>query len=235
MAAVVAAAVRDAEGLAEGGVDAVMVENFCDVPFYPRRVPAVTVAAMTAALAEVRRRVSLPLGVNVLRNDGCSAMAIAATVGAGFIRVNVLVGARVTDQGLINGIAHDLLRLRRQCAADSVRILADVNVKHSAPTAARPLEDEVRDLIHRGGADAVIVSGRGTGQRTDVSELATVKAAAGECPVIVGSGVRAETVRDYHAHADGFIVGTALKHGGDVAAPVDADRVRQFMAALGRG
>src|SRR4051795_9681702 len=104
------AALRDAAALADGGVDGVMIENFGDVPFFPGRVPAYVVAHMTAIAAEVRARVALPLGINVLRNDGLSALAVAHACGAEFIRVNVLCGARVADQGLLQGIAHDLLR-----------------------------------------------------------------------------------------------------------------------------
>src|SRR5438045_3005140 len=140
--------VRDAAALAEGGVHGLMMENFGDVPFYPKRVPAYVVAHMTALAAEVRRaNPRLPLGINVLRNDGRGALAVAQAVGATFIRVNVLCGARVADQGLIQGIAHDLLRERALLHAQNVKIFADVDVKHSAPLAARPLNDEVDDLI----------------------------------------------------------------------------------------
>ena len=89
-----------------------MMENFGDIPFYPGRVPAYVVAQMTAIAAEVLRTVKVPLGINVLRNDGLSALAVAVAVGASFIRVNVLCGARVCDQGVLQGIAHDLLRER---------------------------------------------------------------------------------------------------------------------------
>jgi membrane complex biogenesis BtpA family protein len=106
------AALRDAGALRDGGVHGLMIENFGDVPFYPARVPAYVVAHMTAIAAEVRSRVALPLGINVLRNDGLSALAVAQACGAEFIRVNVLCGARVADQGILQGIAHDLLRER---------------------------------------------------------------------------------------------------------------------------
>src|SRR5213082_1432555 len=86
---------RDAEALATGGVHGLMMENFGDVPFYPGRVPAHIVACMTALAGDVRNKVKLPLGINVLRNDGRSALAVAHAVGASFIRVNVLCGARV--------------------------------------------------------------------------------------------------------------------------------------------
>src|SRR5688572_15960015 len=145
--AITAAVLRDAEALADGGVHGLMLENFGDVPFYPGRVPVHVVARMTTLALEVKRHFpQLPLGVNVLRNDGLSALAVAHAAGADFIRVNVLCGARVADQGIIQGIAHDLLRDRAALGATGVRILADVDVKHSSPLgAARGIADEVAD------------------------------------------------------------------------------------------
>jgi len=173
------------------------------------------------------------LGINVLRNDGMAALAVAAATGGAFVRVNVLCGACVTDQGIINGIAHELLRERKLLGSD-IKILADVNVKHSAPLATRPIEDEVADLTQRGGADAVIVSGRSTGLPVDLAELAAVRAASGDTPVLVGSGVTAASIEMYQAQADGFIVGTALKKDGVVSNPVDERRVQALIQRLGR-
>ena len=224
---------RDAEALAAGGVHGLLLENFGDAPFYPHRVPAAVVACMTWLAGEVRRRWGLPLGINVLRNDGRSALAVAHAVGADFIRVNILCGARVTDQGLIAGIAHALLRDRARLGAARIKILADVDVKHSTPLGtARPLAEEVADTLARGGADGVILSGSGTGRPTAVDELRTAKAAAGHAPVFVGSGVTAESVRDYLPYADGLIVGTALKRDGQVGNPVDAGRVKALLRAV---
>jgi hypothetical protein len=214
-AAIRDALLRDADALAAGGAHALMLENFGDVPFYPRRVPAYVVAHVTALACEVRRRFDLPLGINVLRNDGQSALAAAHAAGAQFIRVNVLCGARVADQGVIEAVAHDLLRERAMLRAD-VKTFADVDVKHSAPLAARGLADEVA----------------GTGKATDPGHVRQVKAAAGAAPVFVGSGVTADTLADYLPYADGFIVGTAFKRGGDPTAPVEVGRVRALVEKL---
>ena len=108
----------DANALAGGGTDGLIVENFGDVPFYPRQVPPHTVAYMTALAGEVRRRFKLPLGINILRNDPASALAIAAAVAADFIRVNIHTGARLTDQGVIQGTAHKTLRYRKLLGCD---------------------------------------------------------------------------------------------------------------------
>jgi len=225
-------AVEDAEVLAEAGFDAVLVENFGDAPFYPRRVPAETVAALTLAAAHVADCVppTVGVGINVLRNDAESALAIAAVVGLDFIRVNVLAGAAVTDQGLIEGRAAEVQRLRARLAP-GVRVFADVRVKHARPLVERPLEEEVRELVGRAGADAVIVSGAATGAPVDAGELAVVRTALGLRPLLVGSGADAANVRALLERADGVIVGTAIKTGRITPAQVDPDRAKAFVEA----
>lgn len=228
-------ALADARALTAGGIDAIALENFGDAPFYPGRVPAHVVANLTAIAAEVRAIVKVPLGINVLRNDGLSALSIAHAIGANFIRVNILSGARVTDQGIIQGNAHELQRLRAELGAQAVRVFADVDVKHSAPLGERrAIEDEVDDTIDRGLADAVIVSGAGTGKATDLRLVKRVKAAAGATPVFVGSGVTAKTIRQFLVQCDGVIVGTALKVDGIATNSVDVKRVEAMMKAVGR-
>src|SRR4051812_41864003 len=227
------AVLRDAQLLADGGGNGLMIENFGDTPFFPGRVPAHVVAHLTAIAADVRRVVpNLPLGINVLRNDGLSALAVAHAVGAAYIRVNVLCGARVADQGVLQGIAHDLLRLRSELKAEDIKIFADVDVKHSAPLAARPIVDEVDDTLHRGMADALIVSGAGTGKPTDPEKVRLVKSAAKGAPVFLGSGVTPASLPALMPHADGFVVGTYFKKDGVSTNPVDPQRVRELMRAL---
>ena len=232
VATILESALRDGEALSTGGVHGLLLENFGDVPFYPGRVPAHVVSHMTAIAIAIRRRFDLPLGINVLRNDGQSALAVAHAAGAQFIRVNVLCGARVADQGILQAIAHDLLRDRALLGAQDVRILADVDVKHSAALAPRSLADEIEDTLHRGLADGVIISGSGTGKATGVDKVRTAKAAAGSAPVFVGSGVTAQTIAEYLSFADGFIVGTAFKRDGVASHPVEVARVKDLIDRL---
>jgi hypothetical protein len=231
MRRVIADAVRDAERLEQGGVHGLMLENFGDVPFFKGPVPAETVAAITAAASAVRGAVGLPLGINVLRNDGESALGIATAVGASYIRINVLSGAALTDQGVIEGRAAQVMRRRAALGAAEVKVLADVRVKHAAALAPRDLRDEVEELALRAGADGVIVSGRGTGKPTDPRLLEEVAGYSAGRPVFVGSGVDAASAAALARHAGGLIVGTSVKERGDVARPVDPERVRAVVEA----
>src|SRR6266542_1692644 len=156
MEAVVQAALEDARALADGGADALLVENYGDVPFTTGRVDSATVAGMAVVIGEIKRAVTLPIGVNVLKSDALSALAVAAAAGGRFGRGNVHVGAVVADQGILQSGAHDSLRYRRLLGLD-ISILADVQAKHGMPLAPIPLEQEARDCVSRGLADGLIV------------------------------------------------------------------------------
>lgn len=235
---ILADACRDARALEAGGVDGIMVENFGDVPFYPDDVPKHVVATMTRATREVVEAADLPVGVNVLRNDADAAVSVAAAAGAEFVRVNVHTGARVTDQGVLEGRAHETLRLCDRIDAD-LRILADHDVKHSAPLASgEGSAASMADAVERGLADATVVSGAGTGHGVDIAELEAAVETREEfgldVPILVGSGVTAGTVGDVLSIADGVVVGTALKEDGAVANPVSERRVRELVEAADR-
>ena len=235
MAAIRETMLRDARRLESGGVDALMVENFGDAPFHADDVPKHVVASMSALVSDLRRETELPIGVNVLRNDAEAAISIAAATGASFVRVNVHTSARLTDQGVVTGQAAETVRLRDRLDARDVDILADIDVKHSAPLADRPLGEEVAELLERGHADGIIASGTGTGHETDREHLEAVVQARDElgvdAPVLVGSGVTRGTVAETLDLADAVIVGTDLKEGGATTAPVDTERVSELVAA----
>lgn len=233
---VISRALLDAEVLVAAGFDGLVVENFGDAPFLPAGVPEITVAAMARVAVELQSALDgrAALCVNVLRNDARAALGVAAAVGAAAIRVNVHAGARVTDQGVIEGRAWETTRLRRAWHAESVALWADVDVKHSVGlgTTALAAEDEVGDVVGRGLADAVIVTGGATGAHTDPGMLARVVARSA-VPVLVGSGVDEATIAGCLASAFGVIVGTAIKEGGVTTAPVDPRRAAALVAAAG--
>ncbi|MDH3271787.1 MAG: BtpA/SgcQ family protein [Gemmatimonadota bacterium] len=234
MEAVIERAVTEARILTDEGYDGLIVENYSDVPFFARHVQAETIAAMSVVVARVMAEVSIPVGVNVLRNDAHAALGVATATGARFIRINVHTGSMWTDQGLIEGRAAHTLRTRSGLGVD-VKILADVHVKHASPPPGSTIADAAADAWHRGRADALIVSGSGTGSATDPSEVSTIRGAVAEAPVLIGSGASPETVRTLLDGADGVIVGSAIMADGLAGRGVDPVRARTFIqAARGR-
>jgi membrane complex biogenesis BtpA family protein len=184
---------------------------------------------MSRAAAAVTAVTDLPFGVNVLRSAARASLAVAQSFGGLFIRVNVLTEASVTDQGLIEGSAAQLLRARRLMGADGIAIFADVHVKHAAPLLARPIRDSALDMVERGGADVLVVSGPRTGAAASVDDLDAVRDLA---DVVLGSGVTRSNVQEMLAAADGAIVATAFRPGGDLSERVDGRLVDAFMDAV---
>lgn len=218
---------KDAESLVKGGVQALMLENYGDLPFFPNSVPEITIAHLAAIARMIRKKFTIPLGINVLRNDGISALAIAHASGAQFVRINILTGARLTDQGVISGNAHEILRFRKKIGATSVKIFADIAVKYSSALTDRTIRNEVEETVHRSGADGLIVSGEGTGKPVDIDRVREVKSLSEGKPVWIGSGTTLENILDVEPHADGFIIGSAFKKSLD--APIDTKRVRALV------
>lgn len=227
-------ALADARAFAEGGMDGVVVENFGDAPFHKGThddpVPPDVTAALAVVADRIRTSCALPIGINCLRNDGRAALGVAAVTGARWIRVNVLAGAYLTDQGIVEGEAARLAAYRRQLRAN-VTLLADHLVKHATPLAPIDVETGARDLAERSGADAIVLSGRRTGEPVDVTLFDRVRRAVGAFPIWLGAGLDPDTARELWPRCDGAIVGTWVKQGGDVNAPVDVARVRILRAA----
>jgi uncharacterized protein len=163
------------------------------------------VAAMAIVVREVRRATSLPVGVNMLRNACTEALTVAYVAGADFIRCNVVIGAYVTDQGIIQGCAAELARLGASLDR-RILVLGDVHVKHAYPLFNVPIEDAARDLAERGGVDAVIVSGARSPDPPSFERLESVSEAV-ELPVLVGSGLGLDNVATHYERAGGLILG----------------------------
>jgi uncharacterized protein len=231
--AVIDRAEQEAAALAAGGVNGIIVENFFDAPFTKDLVDPAVVSAMTLIVQRLMNLVTLPIGINVLRNDARSGMAIATCVNAQFIRVNVLTGVMATDQGLIEGQAHQLLRYRRELGSE-VKIFADVLVKHARPLGSPNLTTAVQETIERGLADAVILSGWATGSPPSLEDLELASAAAKGTPVFIGSGANWENIGTLLSAADGVIVSSSLKRQGRIDLPIDPIRVGQFVEATRR-
>ncbi len=229
-----ARAEQEAAALASGGVDGIIIENFFDVPFVKSRVDTVTACAMTLAAQRVKAISALPLGINVLRNDARTALAIASVVDAQFIRVNVLSGAMLCDQGIIEGEANELLLYRRHLAMEKkVAIFADIMVKHAVPLGQwSDIRMQALDTVKRSLADALVITGRATGDAPEISDLENVREALPDLPIFVGSGSNKDNVSDLLELADGIIVASSLKRQGKLENPIDLSKIRTLVEAV---
>ena len=219
------AALYDLKALIEGGADAVIVENFGDIP-YSNEAELITDTAFASLAARLRQECDLPMGINVQFDRYEAEWAIAYTCGYDFIRSEVFAENRMGPNGVFNASGPALMRMKARYPRD-IAILCDVNVKHTFPAVEQPLDFTVESIIE-GGADALICTGIMTGRSPGIEDVIEMKKIAGDFPVIVGSGVSDRTVKEYLEIADGAIVGSYFKKDGNVMAEVDEERVRRL-------
>jgi len=232
---IVGFAVAEAGRYRDGGVNGLIVENHGDIPFAkPDRLGPETAATMAVMTDAVRRASGLPVGVNVLANGAVQAIAVAKAAGAAFVRVNQWSNAYVANEGFMEGPAGEAARYRAWLRGRSIRIFADVHVKHGAHaiTADREIGELARDNEFF-DADVAIATGQRTGDAATMDELRTI-AAGTSLPVVVGSGVAPDNVGDILSVADGVIVASWLKQDGVWWNPVDPERLRFFMQHVER-
>lgn len=226
---------KEATLLAEGGFDAVIIENMHDVPYLRREVGPEVVAGMSIVASAVRDAVACPVGVQILAGANREAVAVAHAAGLGFIRAEGFVYAAVADEGILEEAdAGRLMRYRKMIGAEDVRVICDIKKKHSAHsiTADVTLAETVR-AAEFFCADGVIVTGVSTGRPTSLDDLREVRQAT-KLPVAVGSGATPDTLRELFEYADAVIIGSWYKAGGRWENDPDPARVEQLVKAADR-
>jgi len=229
-------AIAETEAYVQGGVDGIIVENMHDFPCVHEREMGPEISAfMTRIGRAVKRRAGrLPVGLHVLFQANRTALAAALASGCDFVRAEGWTHAHVSDKGVAEASAGDTIRYRHRIGANHLPIFTDIRKKHAshAWTSDLGIDDIAFGMaLHR--SDAVIVTGRHTGDAPTVDDLVAVREAT-DLPVLIGSGVTVHNVDAYAAVADGFIVGSAMKENGQWDAPVSEERVQAMVEAVHR-
>lgn len=222
-------AAKEAILLKNGGVDAILIENMHDVPYLNTKVGPEITAMMTAVASEIRRETAIPVGVQILAGANKVALAVAHAAGLDFIRAEGFVFAHVADEGLIESCAGELLRYRKMIGAEDVKIFTDVRKKHSshAITADISLEEQVRTAEYF-RSDGIIITGRTTGEEATIEDVKIARQSS-SLPILIGSGITSENIKNYWEFADVFIVGSYLKEEGNWKNPISESRLNKLM------
>ena len=165
-----------------------------------------------------------------MRNDALAGLSIAEITGASFIRVNVLTGAVVAEEGIIEGDARSIMDLKNLLNS-KVKVFADVLVKHAVPIGNQDLRLTAKATVERNLADGIIVTGDITGEEASVNDLKLLKEEIDK-PILIGSGINKDNANLFLEHCDGVIVGTSLKEDNKTNNPISKDNVIQFVESL---
>ena len=222
---------RDLAALQSAGVDGLLFCNEADLPYQLTTGPEIA-AGMAAVIGQVRSELATPFGINIVW-DPVASLAVAAATGAAFVR-EVFTGCYESDLGIMQPDFGSIAAYREQIGAgrgaQPVALFSNITPEFASTIGQRTVPARARSAAYL-GVDAILISGLITGTPLDLDELRAAKAAVPGTPVLANTGVRADTVAEVLAAADGAIVGTSLKHGGVTWNAVDPDRAKAFMAA----
>lgn len=204
-------ALKDLEAFENGGVDGIIFENNYDIP-HKEFVDSSVIASMAYLGGKIKASTKLPVGISVLWNDYKTALSIAKILKLQFIRIPVFVDEVKTDYGIIRGEAKKIIEFRKSIGAENVALFTDIHVKHAKLLSRFDIATSAK-LAIKNGSDAIIITGKWTGQSPDSKELKKVRKAIGNFPILAGSGVNKDNVLDIFQYVDGAIVSTSLKKG----------------------
>jgi hypothetical protein len=220
----------DARRLEDGGIDAMVVENYAE-PETGAKAGMMSIRYMKPICARIRKEVTYAkLGINVLQADLQAAFELARECDLDFVHADVFIDrARSKETG--NLIEVDLKYVsdfRRRTAAN-IPLIATIKPWHSYEVLGdEPIGQTALGAICH-GADALAVVGK-NGTAPEMSHVKTVKEVAGrfQVPVGAGTGINDRTIEMYFGAADFFLVSGFLKEDGKKSNPVDEKRVRHL-------
>lgn len=206
---------REIDDLYEGGVDAVIVENYFG-----------TVDDVEAVLRYLHEQRPVRVhGVNVLGDDA-RAFELAGAYSAAFIQLDSVAGH--LEPGDDPAFAERLAGWRESSRAF---VLGGVRFKYQPVLSENPLETDLE--IAMGRCDAVVVSSEGTGIETSIAKIETFRRVLGaDFPLFIGAGLTVENCRAQLAVADGAIVGSYLKDTYRDDGRVSPAHVRELVQAV---
>ena len=204
-------ALADLKSLESGGVDGVIFENNYDIP-HKIFVDAPIISSLAFLGEKLKKATRLPLGISVLWNDYKSALSIAKTLQLQFIRIPVFVDAVRTDYGVIKGEPKKVIDFRKSIGAENVALFTDIHVKHAKLLSRYNLIASAR-LAIKNKSDAIIITGKWTGNAPSLEEVKILRNEIGKFPILLGSGVDKNNIKNLFNFSNGAIVSTSLKGG----------------------
>jgi len=225
-------AVREAVVFKRLGLKVLMIENMHDIP-YTKEIKPEIVASMAIIGKEIKK-MGVYCGIQILAAGNKEALAVAKAAELDFIRTEGFVFAHVADEGYMESCAGELLRYRKTINAEHIMIFTDIKKKHSSHAITNDVS--IEETAHAAEfflSDGVIVTGVSTGTEADLEEVKRVKKAV-KIPVLIGSGITGNNLKNYFPYADIFIVGSYIKKNGYWKNELDESRITALVKEFER-
>lgn len=229
MNSVITQAKADLKALQDGGVDGVLFTNEFSMP-YEKEVSPITLAAMGVVIGALKEEICVPFGAEAIF-DGDASIVLCAATEAAFTRC-MFTGVWAGDFGLVDRDIAKTLRLKNAYRLDDLKLFYFITSEGDACVGDRKTEDMAKSLLFNCRPDAMVVGGIAAGCGPDIELLERVGTAAGDTPIICGTGCKLENMEEILSRCQGAFVGSAFKRDGKFDNPIDVARVKAFMDAV---
>lgn len=198
----------------EEGIEGAIIENYHG-----------SVEDVIKTLEETARlKTNVIIGVNVLPNEYYLSFILAYEHGADFIQLDYIAGSYTSGELAFNSYSKFKEDL------PNIIVLGGVWPKYYKPVAGSDLETDLRTGMKR--AEAIVVTGKGTGKETPIEKIKRFRKILGKHPLIIGAGLTPENAYEQLCLADGAIVGTSLKIDSNTHNNLDRSKIRHFMSVV---
>lgn len=198
----------------EEGIDGVVIENYHG-----------EVRDVVQTLQELqKRKQKIVIGINILPNEFQTSLPLAEQYGADFVQLDHIAG-NYSSETLPFG-SYKLMKERHQ----NIIVLGGVWPKYYRLVEGSNLEEDVRKGIQR--AEAIVVTGEGTGKETPLHKIEQFRKIIGEHPLIIGAGLTPENAYEQLILSNGAIVGSCFKPNNNTYNAIDRDLVQKFMKVV---
>ncbi len=162
------------------------------------------------------------MGINILPNDYQLAFELADEFNGDFIQLDFVAGTYWNNK-FINESHYNEIKSKYS----DVIVLGGVWPKYYNPIEGSVLKDDIETAMKR--AEAIVVTGKGTGKQTPLDKIQEFKNVLGSHPLIVGAGLTPANVGEQLTIADGAIVGSCFKTANLTTQKIQINLVKQFM------
>jgi predicted TIM-barrel enzyme len=198
----------------EEGIDGAVVENYHG-----------SVRDVLKTLKEIyQRKTSVIIGVNILPNEFYHSLPLAFEYGADFIQLDNIAGSY--QSGTLD---FETYKSYKEKYSDII-VLGGVWPKYYHPIEGSDLEADLQEGKKR--AEAIVVTGEGTGKVTPFEKIIGFRQILGKHPLVIGAGLTPKNAYEQLCMANGAIVGTAFKVDDNTYNPMDRNRIKDFMSVV---
>jgi len=211
----VTTAVDEIHILNEGGFDGCIIENYHG-----------NLDDVILTLRDIEKETfgDFKIGINILPNNFEVAFNLVTNYKIDFVQLDYVAGSYSTwstnSKRTIPGELYSKLK--------NTTVLGGVWPKYYTPDIGSILEEDLK--VAKTRAEAVVVTGAGTGIETSYDKIYNFKRLLGDHPLIVGAGLNVENVKEQLTLADGGIVGSGIKPYNMTSKKIDKQLVKDFIS-----